>query len=518
MTYLKQHGITDEALERIRTDTPPLRTLEMPVEFLKTSQVEALCAAMREGGALKTLACSLSTTNSDGIKTFVEFLKTDTTLEELDLSGTNLDDWGSLIAEVLQENTTLKRLRLGATQITDRGAKNIADALEENTTLEAIAIGSNKLGRLGAGALVRALGTNTTLQEFELHSSNGANRDVGMALAEVLTHNRTLRSLKLKGCLFGVEAMQAIAEVLKTNTSVEHLNMDGCAGSVVGVQAMADMLKNNSTLKVLDISGNGAGQGAIDLAEALTKNTGLRELYFWAVDLSETEQLAMAEALGKNDTLVKISVGGKRDPAPPGFTEALERNTGLIYFSTPMQPNFDDLMEANAETARGYVRLLDKRLPFHPEEMSDALERLSVIDMFLQGRVESTPATTLSALTYLAEQAEKLRMDYRPSMFRALGVKRTNEILCERGQTLLGEDFIDKTGKPTALMECLLEGGRAQELLVGDAVQWQSQSQMYQCLRRLPESWRKDGAIPGLHVLSAILQRRRTAVVESNNL
>merc|ERR1712190_2001 len=75
-----------------------------------------------------------------------EFLKTNTTLLQLNLNENNLGSPGAIcIAKGMMENKTLKALDLSLNYIDDEGGQVIKEMLEKNTTLEQLGMSGNEI-------------------------------------------------------------------------------------------------------------------------------------------------------------------------------------------------------------------------------------------------------------------------------------------------------------------------------------------------------------------------------------
>jgi len=75
-----------------------------------------------------------------------EYLKTNSTLVELNINENNLGDEGAkALAEGLKANKTLKSLDLSLNYIGDEGAKAIAAMLDVNKTLTSLTISGNEI-------------------------------------------------------------------------------------------------------------------------------------------------------------------------------------------------------------------------------------------------------------------------------------------------------------------------------------------------------------------------------------
>ena len=104
-----------------------------------------------------------------GARAMLEFLRRNTTLENLDISSNNLGcDGAQALAEALRRNTTLTSLCLGGNDLGYDGAQASAETLRLNTTLRYLGLWENGLGEDAARELAESLRLNTTLCEIDL--------------------------------------------------------------------------------------------------------------------------------------------------------------------------------------------------------------------------------------------------------------------------------------------------------------------------------------------------------------
>ena len=82
----------------------------------------------------------------NGAKSLGRALSVNSSLEELDISGTSVGDEGvAHIANALQANTTVKVLDVSNCGISDKGAESLARALAASSSLERLDISANSM-------------------------------------------------------------------------------------------------------------------------------------------------------------------------------------------------------------------------------------------------------------------------------------------------------------------------------------------------------------------------------------
>ena len=81
------------------------------------------------------------------------------------------DEWAVHLANALKTNKTLEYLDLRGNDIRDEGAKKLAEALKENNTLKSLSLEDNYITYIGVIALAEMLKVNTSLETISLHGN-----------------------------------------------------------------------------------------------------------------------------------------------------------------------------------------------------------------------------------------------------------------------------------------------------------------------------------------------------------
>lgn len=156
----------------------------------------------------------------NGLKDYFRRLEeNDATLTEIDFSKKKIGYEGVMkLANALKSNTTLQKLDLLNNNICPQGAVALVHAMEENNSLplHTLSLRNNSIGNDGALALAHALVKNTTLQTLELYH-NGIGDLGASALAKALESNRTLERLELDWNNIGEEGATALLHVLQNH-------------------------------------------------------------------------------------------------------------------------------------------------------------------------------------------------------------------------------------------------------------------------------------------------------------
>ena len=134
--------------------------------------------------------------------TFVEQLKSDTTLRTLAMMDCGLDSQcaGSL-AEALATNEYLEELEIGSNPLGDDGVQHLARALEVNQNLQTLVLANCGMTDVGLEHLAKALQHNHGLTELQIFRNGALTEKIVPVLIECLPNNHSLVRLWLPGQL-----------------------------------------------------------------------------------------------------------------------------------------------------------------------------------------------------------------------------------------------------------------------------------------------------------------------------
>jgi uncharacterized protein (DUF924 family)/Ran GTPase-activating protein (RanGAP) involved in mRNA processing and transport len=227
--------------------------------------VAHVCDALAHDTKVTSLWLKRNPLKADGMRPLAELLRTNRTIEVLDLVNCGLlDDGLAILLGALRgpgANRTLKHLYVGTNGVTERSAPVIAELLADDCRLESLYLSCNRLGDAGVAELARGLSANRTLQRVSL-ASNRIGPAGAAALAAALADHPTI-------------ALVDLGFTKATNSVGELGNFIGDDGARV----LAEMLAGNRTLRVLDLLHNFISQvGVNHLRRALEVNRTLTSL------------------------------------------------------------------------------------------------------------------------------------------------------------------------------------------------------------------------------------------------
>ena len=230
---------------------------------------------------------------------------------ELSISKNNIGDDGiACLVTVLQENITMKILDIsGNCGIAVNGAKSLGRALSGNSSLEQLNISGTSIGDEGVAHIANALHTNTTMKVLDVKNCGISYRGAE-SLGRALSVNSSLEQLIISGTSIGDEGVAHIANFLQTNTTMKVLDVSYCGISNKGAETLARPLAASSCLETLDLSSSSiSDDGIAHIAAALHT---LKSLTFFdfATSCIATDKaaLSLAAALATNTSMERMKL------------------------------------------------------------------------------------------------------------------------------------------------------------------------------------------------------------------
>ena len=122
--------------------------------------------------------------------------------------------------------------------------------VETNTSLNVLRLSGQKCGKQGVISLANAIkiNKNLNLQELDLSYNGEIEADAGIAIAEALTVNKTLKKLNLRKSQVYSKGAVHIAKSLYVNQTLTYLNLCCCDIRLEGTIAICDAMVNSTTL------------------------------------------------------------------------------------------------------------------------------------------------------------------------------------------------------------------------------------------------------------------------------
>ncbi|CAO3591260.1 unnamed protein product [Absidia cylindrospora] len=285
----------------------------------------------------------------NGFKYISIFIKNASSLETIDLSGTNPDKKSiQYISQALSyttKTTTTNDTTATASKLTSLVMDNCnlrQQQLESlsnvirRSSVSYLSLRGNRINQQGAiciGVMLRDYDDSTGgiggLQHLIL--DNNDIRQGVQYIAQALRRNQSLRLLSITDCKLDVQSCVSIAEALKYNQSLESLDISSnplCDDQQLeGIHSLKQSLYCNHSLSNLALAETGLGsEAAVALAECLPENTSLCRL-----DLSRNPAIDLAGILA--------------------LLSGLKLNTTMVFLDVNVPANDRDMVKAQSEMA-----------------------------------------------------------------------------------------------------------------------------------------------------------------------
>ncbi|CAF3338678.1 unnamed protein product [Rotaria socialis] len=210
-TLIHQDGRIEALMESIDfysdVDLSRKKIGDQDMEFLcKKVIVDSRCGKLR---------LEHNEISGNGATTLADILYTNTSLVELNLSSNQISDTGArALARALSiNNETMEWLELDSNNITDDGADYLADMLKTNTTIEILNLGSNAIGDRGVRQLISAITShNNTLQCLNLTSNKLITDACVNDLIKMIQHNQSNHVVWLNNCSLSKNAVEKLKQ------------------------------------------------------------------------------------------------------------------------------------------------------------------------------------------------------------------------------------------------------------------------------------------------------------------
>lgn len=222
---------------------------------------------------------------------------TDPSMTFIELDNNPLGDSEvSKLSYALMTNSTVQILSLRNCNITDKAVQSLADCLQRNSILTALHLDANRISREGCATLSTALIKNETLSVLTLNRNNDLGDKGVVYLMNALEHNSKLLTLEVKDCGVHENRLNQIESILADR------QMDS------NFESLLERLRDDDyRVTGIDLTGRRIGdEGAIRLAEALSDNTQVRQLWLRACQIGDEGAKALASCLEQNMAVVDL--------------------------------------------------------------------------------------------------------------------------------------------------------------------------------------------------------------------
>jgi len=268
-----------------------IRTLNLAdFDVLEAGDIRALLAALRYNTHFRGLIASSVQIDSAALHTLGDTLRTNVTLEYIDLSGCGAGDKeGVALAEGLAANSagsSLIHLDLRNTHLEDKAVTALATAVARAARgLVKLDVSHNRTKKSGMGSLAQALAKNRTMLSSLTHlnmSHTAVGAEGSAALAAFLKEPNALKTLALA---HSSVAADIVVNALLRGSKASLLRLDLSGNKFKDARVLANLLQGAGALRELNVAGTSCdGAGLRDALVAASKNPYLQALSVNASD------------------------------------------------------------------------------------------------------------------------------------------------------------------------------------------------------------------------------------------
>ncbi|KAL3796583.1 hypothetical protein HJC23_009714 [Cyclotella cryptica] len=163
-----------------------------------------------------------------------------------------------LLARISSNSADLRSIQLSHKKITDKNLLQISDALQTNSNVNEIWLTNNLITEVGS--LTAALESNSTVGELYLGGNKLGDRGGKMKLLRDYFARFCFRGDRFASFLNSTislsNAASCIAALIQRNSTITDMGIEENNISDAGARMLADALSHNSTLQTLKLNGN----------------------------------------------------------------------------------------------------------------------------------------------------------------------------------------------------------------------------------------------------------------------
>jgi Ran GTPase-activating protein (RanGAP) involved in mRNA processing and transport len=287
-----------------------LTNLSICASVLSRENIQQLKSMLRRNTALTSLVLASNFMGSAGVAEIASALYRD-------LARNGLHDIGSanVLRELMRRNKTITRLCIHCNYFGSNipAVRIIAEGVRSNTTLEDLQLQCCGLDDQGILVLANGLGLRDSgLVELSLYNNYITSVGVLALAGEVTKAMNRVVMLSLSYNPVGSEGATILADAFGRNAmpSLKDLMLDDCGIGDDGFAALVSALEGNESLQLLSLKRNHIGErGFLALAESLPNIKGLQRINFMANEAFESTLPLLTEGFRKNTSLVEVNIG-----------------------------------------------------------------------------------------------------------------------------------------------------------------------------------------------------------------
>lgn len=313
---LKGNNIIKEAvynLAAVLSRNPTLEQLDLSFTNLQVVGGIKIMQSLRNISTMRKLYISDNNITSMAADDLSCILANNINLQELNVSGNDLKSVGAIkICKGLTCINTLLKLDLSNNNITEEAADDIAATLFCNAKLKILHLGSNNLQDLGCMIISKGIAGISALTTLNMCDNNITSK-AAKKLGKAILFNPNLQDLDLSQNKLGASGALFICQYLRLITTIKSINLS--YNNITGQVAddIASVLATSTNLEKLFISGNALETtGIIKLAIVLASMSGLQRLVCSNNHITSEAADSLAKIIASNRMLQVVDVSKNR--------------------------------------------------------------------------------------------------------------------------------------------------------------------------------------------------------------
>jgi Ran GTPase-activating protein (RanGAP) involved in mRNA processing and transport len=291
---------------------------------------QQLKSVLRQNTALESLDLTGSALGSAGLAEIATVLYRNTSIKTLDLANTDLHDIESanVLRELIRRNKTITSLCIAQNAFGRSLAAiwSIVEGVRSNTTLQQLDLGACRLGDQGISLLANALAIrNDSPLELDLRHNEITSVGLHALVDDNVEALKTLTKLCLLRNYVRSEGATILVDALGRNAmpNLKQLDLGLCGIDDDGFVALVSALEQNTSLQILELPYNHfTERGYMALAESLPNIKGLQQINIAAYGgFPSTTLPFLLEGFRKNTSLVEVTMNA--NDAPRDFRQEI---------------------------------------------------------------------------------------------------------------------------------------------------------------------------------------------------